>query len=256
MSTRTQPRRADQGNRKGLRYSICTLVTDHREYAEMVQSFRNGGFDGDCEYLYLDNSQGNRFDAFAGGNIFLREAAGEFIIMCHQDIVLLKDDRRALERRLSELDEIDPAWALCGNGGGTPAREIVIRVSDPHGENQAWGEFPARATSLDENFIVIRRDANLCLSHDLCGFHLYGADLCILADVVGRSAWIIDFHLRHKSSGRLDCKFWDAKSNLEGKYRRAFRARRIRTTVTELRVGGDSLRDLLIRLFKRGHRKS
>lgn len=251
MSTNTQPRRADVSEQKAVRFSICTLVTDHREYAEMVGSFRDGGFDGDCEYLYLDNSEGNRFDAFAGGNIFLREAAGNFIIICHQDVLLLKDGREVLESRLTELDELDPAWALCGNGGGTPAGGIAIRVSDPHGENQAWGEFPARASALDENFIVVRRDANLALSHDLSGFHLYGADLCILADMVGRTAWIIDFHLRHKSSGRANASFFDAKRDLEGKYRQAFRPRRVRTTVTELRLQGAGLGSRLLGLFRR-----
>jgi hypothetical protein len=250
MNKGAEPRPADQTDRNTVRFSICTLVTDHGEYAEMVRSFRAGGFDGaDCEYLFLDNSQENAFDAFQGGNIFLGEAAGEFIILCHQDVMLLDDDRNALNARMSELDRLDPHWALCGNAGGTEVGDRVIRISDPHGADQAWGSFPARATALDENFIVVRRDANLSLSHDLSGFHLYGADLCILADVLGWSAWVIDFHLHHKSPGRADSSFYVSERALQEKYKRAFRSRSVTTTCTTFTLQGDGT--TLGRLFRR-----
>jgi hypothetical protein len=252
MNRGAEPRPADRTERQPVRFSICTLVTDHAQYAEMVRSFRAGGFDGpDCEYLYLDNSERNAFDAFKGGNIFLREAAGDFIILCHQDLLLLDDHRDALEARMAELDRLDPDWALCGNAGGTAAGQRVIRISDPHGADQAWGSFPARATALDENFIVVRRDANLAFSHDLSGFHLYGADLCIVADVLGRTAWVVDFHLQHKSPGRADASFHASEGALQDKYRRAFRSRSITTTCTTFAVQGDTAANPLGRLFRR-----
>ena len=252
MNVRFEPQQADRIERRSVRFSICTLVTDHSEYAAMVGSFRAGGFDGsDCEYLYLDNSLENAFDAFAGGNIFLREASGDFIILCHQDLLLLDDDRTTLETRLAELDTVDSDWALCGNAGGTKRGELALRITDPHGIDQTRGALPARALTLDENFIVVRRDANLALSHDLSGFHLYGADLCIIADVLGRSAWVIDFHLRHKSPGRVDASFVHLQDALKSKYRRAFRARWIQTTCTTFMLRGGALESLLCRLFPR-----
>src|SRR5580704_15999128 len=72
-----------------IRYSICTLVTNHAEYAGMMESFIKAGFDpAFCEFLYLDNSTENRFDAFRGYNHFLQHAKGDYIILCHQDILL------------------------------------------------------------------------------------------------------------------------------------------------------------------------
>jgi len=234
-----KPRRADEIQTGAIRFSICSLVTDHGEYAEMVESFRERGFGGaDCEFLYLDNSESNAFDAFAGYNLFLTRASGDYLILCHQDILLLEQDREALEQRLAELDVLDPAWALCGNAGGIADGKLAIRITDPHGADQSTGSFPARAVALDENFIVARRDSNLALSHDLGGFHLYGADLCIVADMLGRTAYVIDFHLRHKSAGKTDAVFYAARRAAIAKYRRALRTRWIRTTCTTFLVSG------------------
>ncbi|HET9640830.1 MAG TPA: hypothetical protein VFP12_16675 [Allosphingosinicella sp.] len=252
-----KPRRADTLPSGAIRFSICTLVTDLDEYAEMVESFSKGGFEGaDCEFLYLDNSKSNAFDAFAGYNLFLTRASGDYLILCHQDILLLEQGRSALEKRLAELDELDPAWALCGNAGGVAGGKLAIRISDPHGADQSTGDFPARAAALDENFIVVRRDSNLALSHDLGGFHLYGADLCIVADMLGRTAYVIDFHLRHKSGGRTDANFYAARRAAIAKYRRALRSRWIRTTCTTFLVSGTPLLGRILstrlgRLFRR-----
>jgi hypothetical protein len=59
------------------RFSICTLVTRRGEYAETVASFVSHGFTpADCEYLYIDNSESNRFDAFRGYNLISFGGAG------------------------------------------------------------------------------------------------------------------------------------------------------------------------------------
>lgn len=253
----SEPRRADEIARSGIRFSICTLATDLGEYAEMVESFRSRGFSGpDCEYLYLDNSAGNAFDAFSGYNLFLDRATGDYLILCHQDILLIEDGRAALEDRLAELDRLDPAWALCGNAGAAVDGGLALRITDPHGADQSEGRFPARALALDENFIVARRDANLALSNDLGGFHLYGADLCIVADLLGRSAYVVDFHLRHKSGGNIDARFYAARRAMIAKYQHAFRARWIRTTCTHFLISGTPLLGRLLstrlgRLFRR-----
>jgi hypothetical protein len=231
-----------QANRRLLsstRYSICTIVSRPDEYAEMIQSFKKGGFDGeDCEFLCLDNSSQNIFDAFKGNNLFLTTARGEFVILCHQDVLLLNDGRVQLEAALRKLTEHDPRWAACGNAGGDQNGRLAIRISDPHGSNQSFGTFPAKVQSLDENFIVVRRSANLALSNDLTGFHLYGTDLCIIADILGYSCYVIDFHLRHKSPGKTDEQFFLARAGMIQKYRRALRSRSISTTCTSMFLSG------------------
>jgi hypothetical protein len=224
------------------RFSICTLVTRHSEYAEMVESFVSHGFTpADCEFLYVDNSESNRLDAYRGYNFFLTEARGELIILCHQDIVLLEDGRVELEQRLEELTAHDPTWALCGNAGGVSFARLALHISDRFGEDQFFGCFPARVTALDEDFIVVRREANLAVSHDLSGFSFYGADLCVVADFIGRSAWVIDFHLRHNGLATTGASFYTERNDVARKYRKAFRSRWIVTTVTYFFVSGSPI---------------
>lgn len=220
-------------------FSICTLVTDTTQYTEMANSFVRHGFTpDDCEFLYIDNTFANSADAYEGYNLFLTEAKGRIVILCHQDVEILEDDRNTLESRIAELELLDPDWALCGNAGGTSHGTLAVRISDPHGANMSTGEFPARVFALDENFIVVRRSANLALSHDLQGFHHYGADLCIVADILGFSAWVIDFHLLHKSGGNASGQYADSLPLVSRKWRRALRTRWVTTPCASYFVSG------------------
>jgi hypothetical protein len=136
-----------------IRFSICTLVTDKDQYAAMVQSFRSGGFDqDDCEFLYLDNSAANRFDAYQGINIFLQAAKGQHIVICHQDIALLQDGRPKREAAIQRLDGVDPNWAVFGNAGAQEGGAYAIHITDPEGCRTVGGPFPVKVQSLDEVF--------------------------------------------------------------------------------------------------------
>lgn len=208
-------------------YSFGSLVTDLVEYHDMVNALRGAGFDGeDCEFLYADNSMGNRFDAFTAYNSFLNEARGRYVILCHQDILPLSDTRTVLDERLKNLTHLEPKWGLCGNAGSKCDGTFVARITQ--GNQQvlnSGGPFPVKVMSLDENFIIVRREANLALSRDLKGFHWYGSDLCIIADVLGWSAHVIDFHLFHKSKGTLSADFRENARAFRLKYAHAFRPR-------------------------------
>lgn len=221
------------------RYSICTLVTDPSEYGGMVESFIRAGFLPEfCEFLYCDNSVSNRFDAYAAYNEFLDASRGKYIVLCHQDIVLAFDGIDALERSIRELDALDPAWALLGNAGGVAPGQTAIRITHADGREHNEGSFPVRVQSLDENFILAKRSANLCLSRDLHGFHFYGTDICQIACSLGLSAWVVDFHLIHKSSGKYDPSFAAAYQEICRKYRSSRRGGYIQTTCALIPIGG------------------
>lgn len=208
-------------------FSLCVMLTDWAEYAECMASFRDGGFDAaNCEFLILDNSARNQADGYVALNEFLQAARGRHVVLCHQDVLLLEDGCAALTARLEDLDAADPAWGVCGNAGHTHDGMQAICISHPHGERDITGEpFPRRVVSLDENFIVVRRLANLALSRDLSGFHHYGADLCTIADILGWNAYVIGFFLKHKSAGTIDAGYERSRRAIMAKYRRALRPR-------------------------------
>lgn len=215
---------------RDVAYTIATLVTKPAQYAGMVASFQAKGFGDDCEFLYLDNAGGNALSAYQGLNRLLDEAQGARVILCHQDILLVDDGRAELDARLTELERGAPQWGLAGNAGGAGPGRLAVRISDPHGRDVRAGRFPERVSSLDENFIVVRRDARLSFSADLEGFHFYGTDLCLQAEIAGWSAHVVDFHLEHLSGGLKTPDFYVCRDALQRKYAHAFRSRWLQTT--------------------------
>jgi hypothetical protein len=228
----------DEMTAKGLTYSICSLVTDLEEYKIMLHSFQNAGFtEFNSEFIYIDNSKQNKYDAYTGLNKMILQSSGKYIILCHQDIELI-DPLEVLEKRIKEIDLLDKSWAIIGNAGGFHLRKKFERISHPNHELNN-GPFPHQVFSVDENFILIKKEANLSFSHNLKGFHMYGTDICIIADILGYNAWVIDFHLLHKSNGNMNDSFFQNKKELILKYEKAYRDRYIRTTCTSLYLSGN-----------------
>jgi hypothetical protein len=72
--------------------------------------------------------------------------------------------------------------------------------------------------------------------------------MCLQARCAGRSAWAIDFHLRHLSEGRVDASFHEAQRALEAHYDKLLSLPwNIRTTCTKLILGGGGIRRWLAR---------
>lgn len=239
-----------------VRLSICTLVNDRAQYEQMRASFKAGGFEAPaCEYMFIDNTGPEQTCAYRGLNAMLNAARSRHVILCHQDVRLLTDTRDTLLSRLAALDLHDPLWALAGNAGGVSPGTLALRITDPHGADQRVGHFPARVMSLDENFIVVRRDARIGFSADLSGFHFYGADICLNADIMGYSAYVIDFHLVHLSAGKKNGAFDEMEQRFRAKWSRALSPRWMQTTCSLLRLSGDVFGQITGRLAEAPFRK-
>jgi len=216
-----------------FKYSVCTLVTKVSEHEEMVNSFRDKGFDDkNTEFLYISNIDSNQYDGYTGLNHMLNTAVGEYVILCHQDILLNFDDEAVLNNCISELNDKDKNWALAGNAGGD-SQTRYRRITDPHGTSSI-GSFPQRVQSLDENFIISNSKNRVALSGNLNGFHMYGTDLCLMADILGYSSYVINFHLQHNSAGNKDEAFYLSEKELIKKYQNAFKWRLIKSSCTKL----------------------
>lgn len=227
-----------------VRYSFCSLVTNPGQYSNMVASFRARGFDTpDCEFLYADNSAGNRHDGYGGLNALIGKARGRHAVLIHQDILAI-DDRARLDRVLADLDARAPDWAVAGNAGFDIDGKVAWRLTASDGYNTRVGDLPARVETLDENLLILRKEALLGVSRDLSGFHLYGTDLVQQAAFRGWSAHVIDFHLEHLGLTEIDAGLLAAIDAFRAKYRRALKPKRLRTTVTHIPFGRDTLKSI------------
>jgi hypothetical protein len=225
-----------------VRYTIATLINDTEQYRAMRASFEAGGFTGaGCEYLFIDNSHTNRACAYRGLDAMLSAARGDIVILCHQDVRLLTDDRATLDARLSELTSRDGDWALAGNAGAIAPGQLALRITDPHGADQKTATLPTRVMSLDENIIVVRRAARVGFSRNLSGFHFYGADICLNAAMAGYAAYVIDFHLAHLSAGNKCSSFYAAERAFQEKWNAAIAPRWMQTTCALMRLTGDPI---------------
>ena len=241
---------------RNYRYTIGTLTNDRDQYVEMLASFKAGGFGDDCcEFTFIDTAATGTTSAYHGLNQLLNNARGDYVILCHHDVRLLHDSRFVLDQRLAALSRDYPNWAVAGNAGGMAPGQLAIRISDPHGENQKTADLPARVSSLDENFLVIRRDARVSFSANLSGYHLYGADICLIADILGYECYVIDFHLSHLSPGKKDPSFATAERAFTKKWSKALRPRWIQTTCALLHISGRPGTQHLSRMVATGYRK-
>jgi len=229
------------------RFSICSLVTDKSEYTQMLQSFKEAGFNEDnSEFIYADNSDSNKYDGYKGVSRFLDMACGKYIIICHQDILLKFDNIDILNQRIKEMDKLDNSWAILANAGYKNFNDVALRISDPHGDNRNFTPFPAKVQSVDENFIVIKKSANLTISNDIDGFHLYGTDLCLLASMIGYNSYVIDFHLYHKSAGTCGTNFYEVKQKLIQSYEKKLKIKMLRTPCTMLTLTSNKILNYLL----------
>ena len=227
-------------------YSVCSLVSDYAEYTVMVNSYVQAGFTPDlCEFLYVDNSRGNKYDAYTGLNKLMDQASGEYLILSHQDVEIIYDKEPDLRRRIQEINELDANWAVLANAGGADVKRVYRRISHPH-DSLNQGPFPQKVISVDENFILLKKQAGLRFSSDLKGFHLYGTDICLVAEQKGYTCYVIDFHLLHKSTGNMNESFYQARHQLIQKYAQSLSPRYIRTTCTNMFISRSSLLNYLM----------
>ncbi|WP_419699823.1 hypothetical protein [Mucilaginibacter sp. NFX135] len=231
------------------KYSVCTLVTRKEQYTEMLNSFIEGGFTEDiCEYLVVDNSEINRMDAYQGLNVLLQQAKGEYVILCHQDILLTgTSNKQLLDRRIEEISVLDPRWAILGNAGAADRLydRLAIKIAYPDGFVDIKGQLPQQVCSVDENFMLVKNSANLAFSSDIGGYHLYGLDLCMVARLLGYSAYVIDFLLIHYSKGNIDKSFYETLARVKKKYVRFMKGRYMNTTIAKFYLSGFPLKNWL-----------
>lgn len=124
----------------------------------------------------------------------IAEAKSEYILICHDDVVLGNGFFQRVEELTSDLANREVPWGVVGNAGiGADGQTIYRYICDPHGGPQK-SSYPKPVLSVDGNTLLINRRALLASGFqypDLQGFHGYdvalsleclSAGLLVLAD--------------------------------------------------------------------------
>lgn len=221
-------------------FSVCSLVASQEKYDRLLASFRAKGFTPEnSEFLAADNRHGNDFDGYSWQRRLYPECQGKYIIFCHDDVEMIEDGFDALYDRLEALSAHDPAWMLAGNAGG--------RYGHAYDPDAKYGSFLARSfegkwrgfsirrpfvrvESLDENFMIMRREMFVSGSIDLGGFHHYGPDLCLVAEMLGGRSYVVDFKLKHYGTGDTGAAYQASRDRFAAKYKELYPGRVLVTT--------------------------
>jgi len=226
-------------------FSVCSLVRDQEKYDRLLASFAEHGFTPEnSEFLAADNRKANQFDGYSWHRHMWPECRGEYVIYCHEDVELIGDGFDELLAALKALDEEDPRWLVAGVAG-SPWRPLnhsftnaALHITDVFGSDRRRGTVPARVETLDECFIVMRRRRPVLNSYDLSGFHYYGPDICLQAELLGGTAYAIEFHIHHYGRAIGDESFKKSRQAFCTKYRKYFPGRIMHATTGRFALGG------------------
>jgi hypothetical protein len=222
---------------------IFSFVTDPQSYREMQISFEQVGFTRNrATFIELrSRARPGEPEPYSTASELIAERPEPFVILCHQDVRLDQGHGFGeLVTVLVDLEERDPSWAVAGNAGGSRRLRVIRCLTDPWG-GRSHHSLPALVHSLDENFIVLKTGTGVRCSPGLAGFHLFGTDLCLNALESGRTAYVIEFHLQHLSSGRKDAAYHAARDRFVDHWSNKLVARFVRTTVEVLFLGRSML---------------
>jgi hypothetical protein len=176
------------------------------------------------------------------------------VVFAHQDVYLPKGYAALLNRRILELEQVDPNWAVLGVSARTPDNGFVGKVwSTAWNQIQQGGALPKPIVSLDELLLVLRAGTGLSFDEQLPSFHLFGTDIVQAGLHMGRKSYAIDAPVIHHDKPVL---------NLAGGYRQAYRYMRakwwdrlpLQTLIAPVTRSGIDLllSDLTIRWYSRG----
>ena len=157
------------------------------------------------ERVPIDNSA-NRFSASQALNLGLEQSKGKLIVFCHQDVVFPRGWLSKLFAQIEELEEQVASWGVIGLAGRCADGSKSGHVIDPRGEI-FHPPLPRQVQTLDELCLIIRKDSGLRFDEYFDHFHLYGADLCLMAACRGARCFTVDCCLEHLSSGNK-CQGW------------------------------------------------
>ncbi len=206
---------------KGLaRWSLIVAVNNDTVLRQTLLA--SPAIDGGCQVILRRGFS----SAAAAYNSGIAEACNEILVFAHQDVFLPENWKIQMERALSELAVRDPDWGALGACGITrDLPNIFVGYCYSTGLQRIVGQpfaGPVEVQSLDEIVLVIRRSSGIMFDEALPGFHLYGTDLCQLANLKHLKSYAVQAFCIHNTNGirSFPLDFWRGYLYLRRKWLR------------------------------------
>lgn len=188
----------------------------------------------------------------------IQSTRAEVMIFAHQDVYLPPGWALRLERILDRLERDDPNWGVLGclgveRGGAFQGHLYSTGLGQVLGRGFAAAR---QVETLDEVMLILRRSSGLRFDEKLSGFHLYGTDICLEAQMGGLRAYAIPAFCIHNSNGLalLPWAYWKCWLHMRRKWSSQLPLSTPCMPIT--RWGGAVMRYFIRRtLWLAGHRK-
>ena len=199
-------------------WSLAVASNDETVLAQTLLS--SPAVDGRCDLITMRGFRA----AGEAYNSAIDEAKHDIVVFAHQDVYLPETWAGDLKRALDYLAEHDPQWGVLGVFGVVQKSDRRAGYCYSTGLRKILGKpfaAPIPAESLDELVLIVRKSSGLRYDERLCGFHLYGTDICLEARRLGLSSYIIPAFCIHNSIGirYLSKGFWRSYLYLRNKWR-------------------------------------
>ena len=156
------------------------------------------------KHLILQKGYNNIPKAY---NEAIKKAKGEIICFLHQDVFLPDNWEVNLSHSLKAIKKIDANWGVLGVAGVMPndydGKRYVGHLLDRGSEWGSYSGLPAKVQTIDELLLIIKNDNSLKFDENIPTNHLYGADICMQAQTIGRNCYSINAYCHHNSTTLL-----------------------------------------------------
>lgn len=190
-------------------FSIITLVHNLDDYKDFLDSLKTQIGKFSVEIIGIPNFYNQFTSSYKALNTAADTANGNFLIYCHDDIVVKEDWLNSIATNIESLNRQAINWGVLGSAGITLEDKSAFFLIDEEG-NELWKTDSSiqhdkpyyEVKSLDEMCLITDRNKNIRFSdNDLSGFHFYGINLCLVAKSRGMNNYAINSYIHHKSDG-------------------------------------------------------
>lgn len=204
--------------------SLITVFNNQSMVDEMINSAKRQN-DADTEFIMIDN-RNNKFNSAAAAlNYGVEKASGDVLVFLHQDIEFISDD--VLKKIYNfAMNNKNVIFGAAGVLSKAEEKSGAILANFYHGSDKSKYDTidkPTKCFTLDECLIACCKDimAKVRFDERVCdGWHLYGADLCLSANLEkDLSVMVVPMNIWHKSNGNADKSYMITQDRLAKKYK-------------------------------------